>query len=326
MNINKTFIFLLSQLTIFSCFACNTKDDKAKSVNTIDSASFASDNNPNEQDTFIDLKLIAQYKTGESEYFRTKNEYPTSIYLFNEELFLLNYSDSKLIIINTENKTTRTNDKINNVIRTNSALYLGPQQIIVNENFYFIRFLKAIICLDKDGSILSKIIMDDNIDHFSVDQNRVVAFTTDSIYCYNINGKVLKSEKIETPLTGHFVNFGKTVYVTEMNNTSIIDIETLKTNSISNINISFQNPYLGCISDNYTIWFPYMKRDQLLYLDKKDYSKIKAIKFSKNIFLPSDKEIEFEEGNPNFTIISNGIEVSFVVSMKNSILQIYSLK
>ena len=107
-----TLALVLSQLIIY-CEACNYSNVESNKLNLITQISVKKELD----DSIVNLQLISRYKTGESEFFKTENEYPVSIFLYHKELFLLNFSDSKLIIINTEKKTTSTNDKINDIIK-----------------------------------------------------------------------------------------------------------------------------------------------------------------------------------------------------------------
>lgn len=312
------------QSVIINCMACNginknAPDSKTERMLSIESPQTMGD-------SLRDLLLISQYKTGENDFFKTANEYPTSIFLYKNELFLLNYSENKLIIIDTEKKTTTTNAQINNIIKSNSDAYFGVRQIITNDKYIFIGFLRAVLCITKEGLIVSKITTDDNISHFISSDNSIVIFTTDNITRFDIKGQKLASYKTENTLTGHFFNIGNDVYIIDVNHLSIYNIEQLDKSSkviVSLSSIPFKEPYLACVTLNYTVWYPYMTRDQFFLLDRATNKPVKNIKFNKKNFAPSDKEIELEEGNPNFNLITDDTDTSYIITMKNKILEVY---
>ena len=85
------------------------------------------------KDSLINLELICSNKIGTNDFFKTLDSYPSSLFLLKKELFLLNSSENKLIIIDTDKKTTRTNSQINNVIkeksiRVNNILFLNCEK------------------------------------------------------------------------------------------------------------------------------------------------------------------------------------------------------
>ena len=65
-----------------------------------------------------------------------------------------------------------------------------------------------------------------------------------------------------------------------------------------------------------------MMRDQIILVDRITNKSVKTIKFDSKKFAPSDKEIEYEEGKPNFNIVTDG-NVYFIVEMKNKVLEVY---
>lgn len=322
MKINRISVFFLAQLVIVNCIACNRNNESTSNIKTENVIFLESTQVTG--DSLTNLQLISQYKTGESDFFKTANEYPVSTFLYKKELYLLNYSDSKLIIIDTEKKTTKTNAQINDVIKKHTAEYYGVQQIIVNDNFFYIGFLKAVLCVTKDGAIVGNISSDDNIDHFTVNDESIIVFSADNITCFDIKGQKLASYKTENTLTGHFLNFDKDVYVSEATQFvyNIVRLEKSKKITVPPSNIPFKEPYLACITSNYTVWYPYMTRDQIVLLDRATNKPVKTIKFNNKKFAPSDKEIQFEEGKPNFNIVTNG-SVYFIVAMKDKVLEVY---
>lgn len=88
-------------------------------------------------------------------------------------------------------------------------------------------------------------------------------------------------------------------------------------------NFPFKEPYLSSATSEYTVWFPYVTRDQILLLDRETNKVIKTLKFNKKNFAPSDNEIESEEGLPNFQIHADGTGSYYIVLMKNKVLEIY---
>lgn len=324
MKINKISVFVLIQLIIINCIACNGSNENA-SITKTDNV-IAYENAPVVGDSLTNLQLISQYKTGENDFFKTANEYPASVFLYKKELFLLNYSDSKLIVIDTEKKTTKTNAQINDVIKKNTDAYSGVRQIMVNDNYIFIGFLRAVLCVTKDGLVVSKITFDENINHFTSNDNSIVVFTADNIIHFDIKGQKLASYKTENTLTGYFLNIGKEVYISDANQLSAYNIEQLdegKKVIASLSNIPFKEPYLACVTSNYTVWYSYMTRDQIYLLDRATNKPVKTVKFNKKNFAPSDKEIELEEGNPNFNIITDDAGIIYIITMKNRVLEVY---
>jgi hypothetical protein len=311
-------------LVIMNCIACNGINKNAPDSKT--EKMLSTESSQTVGDSLTNLLLISQYKTGENDFFKTANEYPASIFLYKNELFLLNYSDSKLIIIDTEKKTTTTNAQINEIIKSNSDAYFGVRQIMTNDKYFFIGFLKAVLCVTKDGLTVSKITSDDNISHFTSTDNSIVIFTADNITRFDIKGQKLASYKTENTLTGHFFNIGNDVYIFDVNQLSIYNTEQLDKSIkviVSLSSIPFKEPYLACVTLNYTVWYPYMTRDQFFLLDRATNKPVKNIKFNKKNFIPSDKQIELEEGNPNFNLITNDTGISYIITMKNKILEVY---
>jgi hypothetical protein len=202
----------------------------------------------------------------------------------------------------------------------------------VNDKYFFIGFLRAVFCINKEGAIVGKIISDENLDFFTADkEGNIVTFSSDNIKYFNVKGQALASYKLESTPTGHFLNIGEYIYVASVNQLYIYNINEIKSNKNVNkvivplSNIPFKDPYLSSITSRNTVWFPYMTRDQILLLDKKTNKAIKTMKFSKKSFAPSDEEVEFEEGNPNFTIIADDADSYYIISMKNKILEVHRI-
>lgn len=282
-----------------------------------------------DRDSLVNLQLITKYKTGESEFFQALDEYPVDVFLFKKELYLLSYSENKLVIVDTEKKTTKTNARINDVIRQNSGKYFGVQQVIINDKYFFIGFLKGVICLSKDGVVVGSITSEDNIIHLSIDNEFVIVFYRDNIVRFNTKGQKLESYKVEDVLTGNFFNINNQVYVNNVNELLVYNLEELaksKKNTVPFSNFPFKEPYLTCITAKYTVWYPYITRDQVALLDRSNYTLVKTMKFNNEKFKPTEEEIEFEEGNPNFEVVADDSSgVYYIVALKNKVLSTYRI-
>lgn len=281
------------------------------------------------KDSLINLELICSNKIGTNDFFKTLDSYPSSLFLLKKELFLLNSSENKLIIIDTDKKTTRTNSQINNVIKEKSIQYFGSRQIIVSDKYILIGFLRAVICLTKEGVILGEITLDENINHIAFYDDTVSIFTANEINSYNINGSKLETYKNGTTLTGRFLNFGKEVFNSDVDQLCIYNIEVLdkvckETSSL--FNIDFKDPYLAYVSNNYALWYSYMNRNKLLLIDKYSGETLKKVIFNKKNFNPTLKEVEFEEGNPNFNVMMDDLGLIYLVTMKNKVIEVYRSK
>lgn len=311
------------QLLTFNCIACNSDTINSKSNNIVQ----IEKGKETIKDSLINLELISQYKSGENEFFKTANEFPISAFLHNKYLYLLNYSDNKIIIIDTEKKTTKTNTQINDVIKKNNDVHFGVRQIMVTDTYFFIGFLRAVLCISNDGLIVGKIITDDNINHFTIDENSIIVFTQGDIMHFDIKGQKIASYKTENTLTGHFLNIEKVVCVSNVNELIFYNIEQLANNAkkinVPLSNIPFNEPYLACITSKYTAWYPYMKRNKIALLDLTTNNLVKIIEFNEIDFAPTGNEIDIEEGVPNFNVLTDGTGFYYIIVMKDKVLEIY---
>jgi hypothetical protein len=322
MNYKKLVNIILIQILVFKVIANNfdqstiPKNDFLLHLNTKSTI----------KDSLINLELICSNKIGSNDFFKTLDSYPSSLFLFKKELFLLNSSENKLIIIDLDKKTTRTNSQINNVIKEKSTKYFGSRQIIISDKYILIGFLRAVICLTKEGVILGEITLDENINHIAFYNDSVSIFTADEINSYNINGSKLETYKNETTLTGRFLNFGKEVFNCDVDQLCIYNIEILDKvckETTSMFNIDVKDPYLAYVSNNYALWYSYMNRNKLLLIDKFSGEILKKVIFNKKNFNPTLKEVEFEEGNPNFNVMMDDLGLIYLVTMKNKVIEVY---
>jgi hypothetical protein len=109
-KINQLIIIVL-QLSFFNCLGCKIGREDLQKISRVSK-------NISTENISVELKLLTSFKTGESDFFKTVNEYPISTFLYKQELFLLNYSDEKLIVIDIKKKSTSTSAKINEIIKT----------------------------------------------------------------------------------------------------------------------------------------------------------------------------------------------------------------
>ena len=50
---------------------------------------------------------------------------------------------------------------------------------------------------------------------------------------------------------------------------------------------------------------------------------VKIVKFNKQNFAPTEKEVESEQGEPNFYILVDDMGAIYVITMKNKVLEVY---
>ncbi|MBU1717596.1 MAG: hypothetical protein KKA07_00840, partial [Bacteroidetes bacterium] len=283
---------VLAHIINMHCIACNNrngnfniteKKEKAKGTPILESI----------KDSIIDLELICQYKTGESEFFETENEFPASPCLYYGELFLLNQSDRKIAILDIEKKTTRTDTNVNKIIEQYSDEYSGARQIIVNDKYYFIGFLRSVLCVSKEGLLIGKTTTEVNINNFTTYENSIVVFTNDEIIQFDFFGKKLLSRVLENTLSGHFLNIENEICVSEYNELTYLNIEPFAKISyhktkIPLTNFPFKVPYLAFVTSAQTIWYPYMTRDQIVFLDRETNNPEIRYIFNKINFAPTE--------------------------------------
>jgi hypothetical protein len=275
------------------------------------------------------LHLIGRYDTGNDEYFKTENEYPVSVFMFEREIFLLDYSQRKLVILDVDNGKTKTIIRLNNNIKKYSNLYSGVKQVVVTKDYYFIGFLRAVICFTKEGEFVGKSVLNTNINFFSVNNNRIFIFSSDKVFDFSVYGDQQHAKVLENSVSGHFCSFNSDVYEVNLNQLNLFNLEEIS-NEARSLKVSFsafpfEKPYLGCVTSSFTIWFPYMERNELVLVNKGTNQLVKRVEFSEGNFKPTIDEIAYEEGIPNFEILSDDNEELYIVSLRKGFLEVFAL-
>ncbi|MEI6817141.1 MAG: hypothetical protein WCL14_11060 [Bacteroidota bacterium] len=137
--------------------------------------------NQNKEDSLNrSLILIKEYKIGKQEFFKTNNEnneaYPSYVYLKNDELFLLNDQEKKVIIHNLKTNTTSTIDKLNKIVDQYEKKYFGLMEVFAKDSLIYVGFTRRIVGFDRFGNIIRDIPLEFNLGYFNVAKDNNILF------------------------------------------------------------------------------------------------------------------------------------------------------
>lgn len=291
----------------------------------------------NKEQENSELKLLTEFKVGQSKFFSKSDDnnfdLPDYIAIEGNSLVVLNELENKIIKIDIATGKATTNDNLNTIFSSYSELYQGFNNLVIVGDLYFISFLRGIICVSKEGNLISKTPINTNIDFFTVLQDSsFMLFAGNTILHMQKNSPDIKKFEMEKVISGSFLAdiTNDVVYVSSYSKVKKYYLgEFAKGSEVEEKNLSslltdIKYPFLYTITSKYLTWFDHNKKDKLVLLDKETFGKkvVKTIRLDKTIFENNDVPLEDERGGIRIT--SNNGHLFFTV-MKNKTIKIYSL-
>jgi hypothetical protein len=254
-----------------------------------------------------------------------------SVVLHKNDVYILAENDR---VYGISNGIISTYSKIDHIISNNKSDLVYPLQILAEDDLFFIGYLRGVVCISKSGDSLWKITFNQNIQNISFYNNVLTVFNHDSIYCYSKTGKFIDKRQAHT-MVGPFLQKDSLLYFGNLladNTLSLTSYNLLSYNEedyeAKSFNFFSEELFLADITLKHWVCFPFIKRNRILLVNRKEHRIDKIVHFANHTFAINENNLEQEQGAyPNFRVIlKEEYNEGLVFYSKNDTIYTYSFK